>query len=87
MPEQFFIDCYHDTIFLIRPNPAPEANRTLNGISQPDTLNTFLQDELDTNDRLQIFNDDFMEDINDILGTYVCVLSNAFGSDMRLQLS
>ena len=87
IPEQFFIDCYHDTIFPIRPDPAPEAIWTLNGISQPDTVNTFLQDEplrIGTNDRLQIFNDDFTEDIkiiNDILGTYVCVLSNAFGSD------
>ena len=60
----------------------PEAIWTLNGISQPDTVNTFLQDELlkiDTNYQLQIFNDDFTEDINDILGKYVCVLS--FGSD------
>ena len=81
MPEQFFIDCYHDTSFPIRPDPAPEAVWTLNGISQPDNRNTFLQDEpsnIGTNDRLQIFSDG---DINDILGTYVCVLSNAFGSD------
>ena len=85
MPEQFFIDCYHDTSFPIRPDPAPAAIWTLNGISQPDSKNTFfLEDEpfrIGTNGRLRIYNDDMTEDINDILGTYVCVLSNPFGSD------
>ena len=85
MPEQFFIDCYHDTSFPIRPDPAPAAIWTLNGISQPDSKNTFFQEDepfrIGTNGRLRIYNDDMTEDINDILGTYVCVLSNPFGSD------
>ena len=84
MPEQFFIDCYHDTSFPIRPDPAPAAIWTLNGISQPDNKNTFLLLEslrIGKNGRLQIYNDEGTEDINDILGTYVCVLSNPFGSE------
>ena len=84
MPEQFFIDCYHDTSFPIRPDPAPAAMWTLNGISQPDTVNTFFQDvtlRIGKNGRLRIYNDEGTEDINDILGTYVCVLSNPFGSE------
>ena len=84
MPEQFVIDCYHDTSFPIRPDPAPAAIWTLNGILQPDGANTFFlneQSRIGKNGRLRIYNDDQTPDINDILGTYVCVLSNPFGSD------
>jgi len=51
---------------------------------QPDGNNTFVfnnPDNPDQSDQLQIFNDGLTSSINDIIGIFMCNLTNPFGLD------
>ena len=83
MPPQLFINCCHNQNVSILGDPPPVASWTLNGGTLPDGTNIFVVDTArpDLNDQLQIFNNDTDSSINDIIGIFVCNLTNNFGSD------